>query len=136
MGNIESEEHQCPKPSPFPFTTICFSQGCVLFSLCSISSRHIDKVKHFSYFSLGCYLAPVNIAAAFVFLEACVEGERKTLFRGVLLRFFYHFQGCVIMCVIQELPCSILKSSLIPCTHYTLPNATEFMNTKFYNKLK
>lgn len=87
MSNIESEEHQCPKPSPFPVTTICFSEGCVLFSLCSISSRHIDKVKHFSYFSLGCYLAPVNIAAAFVFLEAWVEGERKTLFRGVLLRF-------------------------------------------------
>ncbi len=43
--------------------------------------------------------------------------------------------GSITSFQIQEPPDPIFEQGSVPCTHYTFPNAKDYVSTKFYDKL-
>jgi hypothetical protein len=61
------------------------------------------------------------------------SGDR---FGQVLPKFEPFGSGSIIIFQIQEPPDPIFELGWVPCTHYTFPNAKDYVSAKFYKKLK
>jgi len=70
-----------------------------------------------------------------IFKNLC-EGSLGTGLSQVLPKFEPFNYGFITFFQIQEPLDLVFELGLVPFTHYTFPNAKDYVNPKFYDKLK
>lgn len=87
MSNIESEEHQCPEPSPFPLPQFAFPNAVLVLTVLHFFPTHWQSYALLLLF-LGLLSCPCKHCSCICLLGSLWRGREKDIVQGCVIKFF------------------------------------------------